>query len=111
MKKTTSAVKDHMRRKEDGTWSKLPSITCPACGRYTVTDVCDSRPASTGTYYIVRRRRKCRECNSRFTTLEIPVLFVTNSISRVKMIDKLMDDLKEMREEAIENADAYQKLL
>ena len=40
-------------------------MTCPECG--ADTKVIDSRPCEDSTY----RRRKCRECGNRFSTIEI----------------------------------------
>jgi transcriptional regulator NrdR family protein len=41
-------------------------VNCPACG--SPTRVIDSRKAARQ----VRRRRECKECGQRFTTLEMP---------------------------------------
>lgn len=41
-------------------------MTCPRCDSYQVK-VTDSRPADN----MVRRRRKCMDCNFRFMTIEI----------------------------------------
>ena len=45
-------------------------MTCPRCGGRAV--VVDSRTYPTGE---VRRRRKCRRCGFRFSTLEAVVKF------------------------------------
>ena len=42
-------------------------MKCPYCGQ-TTTSVKDSRPAEDNS--VVRRRRECTDCDSRFTTLE-----------------------------------------
>jgi len=41
-------------------------MNCPACGNST--RIIDSRKAARR----VRRRRECKECGQRFTTLEMP---------------------------------------
>lgn len=42
-------------------------MTCPVCGERTL--IYDSRPDESGES--VRRRRKCRVCGYRFTTIEV----------------------------------------
>lgn len=42
-------------------------IVCPEC-QCPYTSVLDRRDAPQG----IRRRRKCRQCETRFSTLEIP---------------------------------------
>jgi transcriptional regulator NrdR family protein len=42
-------------------------MTCPVCGERTL--IYDSRPDESGES--VRRRRKCRVCGHRFTTIEV----------------------------------------
>ncbi|PLX30404.1 MAG: transcriptional regulator NrdR [Alphaproteobacteria bacterium] len=58
-------------------------MICPFCG-FKDTQVKDSRPNEEDT--IIRRRRSCIECGSRFTTLErvqlCPVTVIKNSGDR-----------------------------
>ncbi len=54
-------------------------MLCPYCG-HSDTQVIDSRTSEDGT--IVRRRRKCPKCNSRFTTYEKAALFIPMLIKR-----------------------------
>lgn len=42
-------------------------MKCPYCGK-TKTEVVDTRPSNN--YESIRRRRRCLECNKRFTTYE-----------------------------------------
>lgn len=42
-------------------------MRCPSCG-YTESKVVDSRPSEDGT--VIRRRRECLSCGTRFTTYE-----------------------------------------
>lgn len=58
-------------------------MRCPYCGK-TRTEVVDTRPANN--YESIRRRRRCLECNKRFTTYErhdkINLMVVKNDSSR-----------------------------
>ncbi len=49
-------------------------MRCPFC-RYTDTDVLDTRRLNDDA--VIRRRRKCRQCNRRFTTYERTELSLT----------------------------------
>jgi transcriptional regulator NrdR family protein len=46
-------------------------IHCPHCSQ-GITQVMDSRPSHIGIHEAIRRRRRCRGCNYRFSTFEIP---------------------------------------
>lgn len=46
------------------------SLSCPACGSHKVF-VTDSRSTDNGR--TVRRRRRCADCEHRWTTAEVPI--------------------------------------
>jgi hypothetical protein len=46
------------------------TFKCPACGFGSMM-VMDSRPSKVGEEPAVRRRRKCKNCDTRITTYEI----------------------------------------
>ncbi|MBR2819809.1 MAG: hypothetical protein IKE60_34385 [Reyranella sp.] len=50
---------------------KLPGVLCPECG--SATRVYNSRPNRLSTAGGIRRRRKCVDCQHRFSTDEEPV--------------------------------------
>ncbi|MCH9780723.1 MAG: transcriptional regulator NrdR, partial [Alphaproteobacteria bacterium] len=54
-------------------------MNCPYCLHHT-TSVGDSRPIEGGA--AIRRRRRCRNCDSRFTTLERVILRPLQVIKR-----------------------------
>lgn len=71
-------------------------MKCPFCG-YTDSKVIDSRPAEDNT--TIRRRRKCLDCQKRFTTHEIiermPLAVIKRdgarqSFDRTKIINGLL---------------------
>jgi|GEM_PF-2939814 len=66
-----------------GQLSALPSggVLCPACGS-TEHQVRDSRPIEGG----IRRRRRCRACQNRFTTYEV------HGLDKVTFADLLQFD-------------------
>ena len=47
-------------------------MKCPKCSNTTLY-VLDSRSAEIDEYETVRRRRVCRQCKYRWTTIEIPM--------------------------------------
>jgi transcriptional repressor NrdR len=68
--------------------ASVPGVYCPACGALD-TKVVDSRLAEDGA--AVKRRRRCPECNDRFTTYErideVP-LVVTKSTGERQAFDR-----------------------
>lgn len=45
---------------------------CTACGK-AETNVKDTRPTHFGPHRVIRRRRFCKRCRTRFTTVEIEI--------------------------------------
>lgn len=64
------------------------AIRCPEC-HYRSRCV-DSRPCEQG----IRRRRMCRKCGKRFTTLEVVVGIENRAILPQIYLDHIIDDLK-----------------
>ena len=61
-------------------------IHCPKCSN-GITEVIDSRPSHIGIHEAIRRRRKCRGCDYRFSTFEIPeTTFAEMQSDRQKII-------------------------
>jgi transcriptional regulator NrdR family protein len=61
-------------------------IHCPHCSN-GITEVIDSRPSHIGIHEAVRRRRRCRSCDYRFSTFEIPeATFLEMKSDRQKII-------------------------
>lgn len=63
-------------------------MRCPFCGSED-TKVLDSRPRENG--YIIRRRRECKDCGKRFTTLEsmeVLRLYVVKSDGRRELFNR-----------------------
>ncbi len=63
-------------------------MRCPFCGS-SDTKVLDSRPRENG--YLIRRRRECKVCGKRFTTLEsmeVLRLYVVKSDGRRELFNR-----------------------
>lgn len=61
--------------------TNLRSYPCPNCT--AITGVKDSRRTADGNH--VRRRRKCPDCGTAFTTIEIPVAeraYTTSNVAK-----------------------------
>jgi len=67
-------------------------VTCPKCGGDTT--VADSRRSEAGDS--VRRRRRCLECNFRFSTLEIDVDYYDQIMQGLESYDKLRNELRRL---------------
>lgn len=70
---------DHPRARRGCVADAGAAMRCPACGALD-TKVVDSRLSGEGDQ--VRRRRKCSECNQRFTTYETAELNLPRVIKR-----------------------------
>lgn len=74
---------------------RTTGLFCPGCGNDTVTAVTDSRPTLRGDITMVRRRRACRECGYRYTTLEMHEAQYKVSSVELAALDKvqaMLDD-------------------
>lgn len=72
---------------------------CPYCDISTDTSVKDSRPFMYARKYeCVRRRRACPKCNSMFTTIEVPWIFISPLQPRIDAVDELIAWLQTERE-------------
>lgn len=66
-----------------------PSIyRCPHCGDQNV-GIIDSRQTDAGKEIIVRRRRRCRSCEHRFTTYEISDLAYASICQMTELLREL----------------------
>jgi transcriptional regulator NrdR family protein len=54
---------------------KTGGMKCAECGSFAL-GVTDSRPAKFMNLDVVRRRRECRDCKSRATSIEIPAVMI-----------------------------------
>jgi|GEM_PF-5717397 len=81
------------RRKLD-----TPNATCPQCGPVS-THTIDSRVTTTNGDVVTRRRRVCKSCGERFSTLEMPVNDIDEFRREIKrrirkeLVEKLLKDL------------------
>lgn len=64
------------------------AIPCPTCGGRT--QCIDSRPRKNG----IRRRRMCRVCSARFTTLEVIIGADGRGDMPEVYVQRIVDDLK-----------------
>jgi hypothetical protein len=78
---------------ENGDLTRAP---CPSC-RASTSDVVDTRP----WHGQVKRRRKCRACAHRWSTLEVPF-----DITNVREFHLMETKLRRLAAEATEMADA-----
>lgn len=65
---------------------KPDGLTCPRCTG--TTGVIDSRAARLGDLPTIRRRRRCRACDHRFTTYELDAAVI-------EALDRLVLDTME----------------
>ena len=82
---------------ENGDLTRAP---CPSC-RASTSDVTDSR----AWHGQVKRRRKCRACQHRWSTLEVPF-----DITNVREFHLMEAKLRRLAAEATEMADALRGL-
>jgi transcriptional repressor NrdR len=94
-------------------------VRCPSCGEDD-DKVVDSRPADNGV--AIRRRRACNSCNTRYTTVERPLLSVLeirkrNGRTRPFDIDKVRTGIDRSangrldRDVVLDAADAVERAL
>ncbi len=66
-------------------------MKCPHCDA-DVVYVVDSRPAEVDQYKTIRRRRICRECKYRWSTIEVP-LGERRRHDAIKILSNIRDNL------------------
>jgi len=69
--------------------SAATALACPTCGATSGNHVTDSRVSGHG----IRRRRKCGECGSRFTTYEV-VAKAMPKIDLIRAFARAEDELR-----------------
>lgn len=73
-------------------------ITCPDCGG-ELRDTVDSRPYEFNGLQAVKRRRVCRNCKQRQTTLEVPITYFDTMRQTVakEMLFKMIEEMTSVR--------------
>lgn len=80
--------------------SKIAYPLCPVCEQSTVTSVLDSRPKKWNGHAVVRRRRQCEDCGTRFSTYEVPDIILSDPAAEIGVYEQMIDLLRTLRDDA-----------
>ena len=84
------------------------SLCCPYCGKSGGQSVKDSRYNKKRN--AVRRRRLCRSCNERWTSIDLPILDGYGTMSAPEVVSEiaaLMESLERLRNLVEFNANSF----